>query len=522
MNVLTPLLALTILAAACAADPPAKDKPARKPNFTVSRETTYVTGPLDKDGCVDYATAIDERLGKGVTPETNANVLIWKALGPRPLGGKPMPAQFFKPMGMDEPPEKGEYFVDVRPFVRDRLGIEDREQFSAAFERIYPLTHEPWKVEDHRQIAEWLKSNEKPLNLVVEGLNRPHYFAPVYRGGDEPTVDLVTAYFARTSAALELTTALAVRGMLRVGEGKPADAWPDLLACQRMGRYVGRGVSLIEALVGFRCESIGQRATEALLERPELDARQLARFLRDLRALPPIPLVSDHLEIGERFVALERFTIAIRGGSDTVNALTRGAIHLPPEVDIDWNRALRNMNAYFDQMGAALRHKDRGKRQREFDRIEAELQALEKARGEDGGKSGKGRLGAGAAKRDVGESIVDILTALTLPAVRKIQEAYDRTEQGHQNLQIALASAGYQRDRKKYPETLEALVPKYLEKLPDDLFTGKPLIYKPSENGFLLYSLGPNGKDDDGRGPGDNPKGDDVAIRIPVPKPKNK
>src|SRR5947209_7995811 len=91
MNALTSLLSLTVLAAVCAADPPAKDK-GRKANFTVSKETTYVTGPLDKDGYVDYAAALNERLGKGVTPETNANVLIWKAIGPRPQAAKPMPA----------------------------------------------------------------------------------------------------------------------------------------------------------------------------------------------------------------------------------------------------------------------------------------------------------------------------------------------------------------------------------------------------------------------------------------------
>jgi hypothetical protein len=50
--------------------------------------------------------------------------------------------------------------------------------------------------------------------------------------------------------------------------------------------------------------------------------------------------------------------------------------------------------------------------------------------------------------------------------------------------------------------------------VPDDLFTGKPLIYKPEEKGFLLYSVGPNGKDEDGRGLKDDPKGDDIAIRV--------
>src|SRR5262245_37153657 len=212
-------LALVLVSGLLAARAAAEDKPARKLNITVSKETTYVTGPLDKEGYVDYAAALNERLGKGVTPETNANVLIWKALGPRAQGGKPTPAKVFKLMGIEEPPEKGDYFIELRPFLRDRLGIEDREQLEAIDGQSYTLTHQTWTATDHPQVADWLKANEKPLNLILEALKRPHYFAPVYRAGDKPTADLVAALLANTQAARTLTTALAVRGMLRVGDG---------------------------------------------------------------------------------------------------------------------------------------------------------------------------------------------------------------------------------------------------------------------------------------------------------------
>jgi hypothetical protein len=66
-----------------------------EPKFTLGKETTYITGPLDEDGYVDYATALNERLRKGIKPEENANVLLWKAFGPRPEGAK-MPPDFFK------------------------------------------------------------------------------------------------------------------------------------------------------------------------------------------------------------------------------------------------------------------------------------------------------------------------------------------------------------------------------------------------------------------------------------------
>ncbi len=105
-----------------------------------------------------------------------------------------------------------------------------------------------------------------------------------------------------------------------------------------------------------------------------------------------------------------------------------------------------------------------------------------------------------------------------LPAVPKIASNAGSAEQRQRNLHLAFALAAYQRDNGKYPATLAALAPKYLANIPEDLFTGKPLIYRPTETGYLLYSLGPNAKDDAGRGPEDNPTGDDIAVRMPLPK----
>ena len=46
----------------------------------------------------------------------------------------------------------------------------------------------------------------------------------------------------------------------------------------------------------------------------------------------------------------------------------------------------------------------------------------------------------------------------------------------------------------RYPAKLEDLAPAYLAAVPGDLFSGKPLVYKPAEKGYLFYSFGVNGK----------------------------
>jgi hypothetical protein len=87
---------------------------------------------------------------------------------------------------------------------------------------------------------------------------------------------------------------------------------------------------------------------------------------------------------------------------------------------------------------------------------------------------------------------------------------------------VAFALAAYRADHGKYPASLDELAPKYLPKVPRDLFSGGPLVYLPEGDGYLLYSFGVNGSDEDGRGRDDDPRGDDLAVRMPVPAPKEK
>ncbi|MCH8829899.1 MAG: hypothetical protein IID45_10010, partial [Planctomycetes bacterium] len=44
----------------------------------VSRETTFFTEPVDQDGEVDYVAAINRHYGRGVTPENNAAVPMFR------------------------------------------------------------------------------------------------------------------------------------------------------------------------------------------------------------------------------------------------------------------------------------------------------------------------------------------------------------------------------------------------------------------------------------------------------------
>jgi hypothetical protein len=510
-----------------------EDKPT--PKIPLGKETTHVTGPLDKEGYVDYEAALNERLGKGIIPEKNANVLLWKALGPTPEGGKGMPAEYFRLLGIEEPPERGEYFVSMSQYAKDRLKLESGEQIIAIEDKQTRASKRPWTAKDLPEIAGWLKANEKPLALVVEATKRPDYFNPlVTRKTEKGSTGLIGAMLPSVHKCRELTTALAARAMLHTGEGRFNEAWQDLLACHRLGRLVARGARLIELLCGVAIDWYVSTAELAFLDRAELTTKQVQNCLRDLQELPPMPSPADKIDLGERFVLLDIVMMFHRHGFQLIEGLAGGPGEVPVDrfkkpdpqtrkaLDaFDWEAMLRNANRTYSRIAAAQRIKDHAAREKELDRLEQELKALQKD-ATDSMKLFKAFLEGKDPGKTVFKKIGDVLVRLMLPAFRKMQGAGDRAEQTQRNQYLAFALAAYRLDQGRYPAKLEDLAPKYLAAVPNDLFSGKALIYRPTENSYLLYSVGVNGIDEGGRWYDDDPPGDDPRVRMPLPELKPK
>jgi hypothetical protein len=62
-----------------------------------------------------------------------------------------------------------------------------------------------------------------------------------------------------------------------------------------------------------------------------------------------------------------------------------------------------------------------------------------------------------------------------------------------------LAVELYHSERGSYPERLDELVPEYLSRVPDDPYSGKPICYRRTSTGYVVYSVGVNRVDDGGR-----------------------
>ena len=413
--------------------------------------------------------------------------------------------------------------------MRSQLKL-DPSEFNAGFDEHIRAGKRPWAAKDHPHIAAWLEANEKPLALVVEATRRPDYYNPlITHWKDEKPGSLIGVLLPGVQRCREVAAALTARAMLRVEEGKFDDAWQDLLACHRLGRLIGRGGTIIEALVGIAIDMIAGNADLAYLERADPTVEQTRDRLKDLQGLPPMPPIADKIDLAERFMYLDSVQLLRRSGVGMLEAFSGGPAPKKPDAEtekalamIDWAPALRNGNHWYDRAAAAMRLKDRADREKELDKIEEDLKALRKEVQEPANLAKLISALLNAPDKMAGTVIGDDLIVLLTPAFRQEQNACDRDEQLHRNLQVAFALAAYRRDHGNYPTKLDDLAPKYLAAVPDDLFSGQALIYRPSEKGYLLYSVGVNGKDEGGRSFDDDPHGDDLPVVMPLPELKSK
>jgi hypothetical protein len=93
----------------------------------------------------------------------------------------------------------------------------------------------------------------------------------------------------------------------------------------------------------------------------------------------------------------------------------------------------------------------------------------------------------------------DVLSGMLLPALTRFAEKCARAQSSADLARVACALERYRLGNGQFPETLEALGPKFIAKLPRDVINGQPLKYRCTDDGqFVLYSVGWNETDDGG------------------------
>ncbi len=524
--------------AACAAGCSAEEKPDAKqptkprPAITISKETTFITEPLDADGYPDYVAAMNRHCSRGVTPENNAAVLFWKAVGPAEIEPERR-EKYFEMLGIAPLPEKGDYFRTSDEQVElhkspEKSDDEDTEEYhpDLLYKQIYVVTRRPWSREEFPVWAEWLKVNQRPMALLTEASKRPRRYDPWFFNKDETMIDVPMQIMQYR----DVVRAFAARAMLRTHQGKTDEAWEDYLTCHRLARLLGQGPTMIESLVAMTLNSRAQTGETALIEHAKLPAERIAAMQRELDSLPPLFDAVEVLNVGERLFFLSCVLPAVRKTPAERNAylkkLNAGLLSdseaFKPILDamgdteIDWDVALRVGNSWYDRLVEAFRKPLCADRRRAIAEIDKDIQLLEKSVAD---VESLKKVPPSDLRKIGSERVAQAEVVLFIPAVSIFNNAVDRMAMNSDLTRLAFALAGYHADSGSYPAKLADLTPKYIGAIPKDIFNDDAdLHYARDGDGYLLYSVGLNGRDDGGKGPGESREDltcDDIVVRVP-------
>jgi len=505
----------------------------------ISPETTGITTLLLPNGNVDYFDAFEQTYIHNLSPpEDNGMRLLIAALGPRMLEQnhfadtipwEEMPTDerskrwfenqwipLCEHMGID-PYTKPQYLDNLGfySFLKNEWEANKEEGSDARYnssgdEKLrLQLAAAPWTAEEHPNIARWLEERALVLDLFGIAVRKPNFAC--YRWQPEGG-SLTMVLLPDVQSNRQFARELQVRITERLGRGDVDGAWYDVMSMLTLSRkhYIHDPI-VVTNLVGIAVEGIGWEAATVVLQHGNPAPEQLEQFAQDLESLPRRTVAYSELERLFTYSGLQdvynrdREILSSYFGGDECCGRGTPTWHgtmliyitlLPIDRNIAGKRItefLQTAEHLYRNSSQDMDRAERKRRTEELERMHAEkIRQVESF----------GSVFRVPLIRTRSQLVADQVIAKLFHPFRPAQQAFDRTNARLELLRLAVALERHKSAKGAYPETLDALIPAYLDEIPLDPFTGrKTLTYKlapDEETAFLLYSYGANEVDDGG------------------------
>jgi hypothetical protein len=444
-------------------------------------DTTRITAPMS-NGYVDYLGAINDDARKGITPENNGAPLLLEALG----GSSASEAWrrcVYHEWGMT--PVKGgaafESYPDWMAGEGAKGGAGKRDFFQLRDEIVDAAMHR-WSREDHAELARWIELCEPAMAELEQACARPRFYMPTAtpKGVSHDAANLAFADLEKSwnESANDLARGVLARAMLRLQRGDWDGFEHDVELIERMARRLAEQPTAMEKMTASRIDEGATLAIEEALQ-TGLETPARADALREeLQRLGPMPSLVEAFDKAERFAVLDTVCSANREGYSPGFTRTVFESMWFQFYAVNYSQTMRDDNAFLDDMVKALGLPDYQQRQSAIKKLEANAAARA-----DGG---------------IGHKLThpgEVFLALMLPSASVPDKAKTRWDAERALAMNGLALRAAKEQSGEFPASLADL--KGFGGMQDP-FTGKALMYRRKGEGFVLYSVGPDLKDDGG------------------------
>ncbi|MCK5173430.1 MAG: hypothetical protein KAR47_08565, partial [Planctomycetes bacterium] len=264
------------------------------------------------------------------------------------------------------------------------------------------------------------------------------------------------------------------------------------------GKHLKGNLTLIEQLVGIAMERIGHKVITEIVAEKEVSPSVLKQLYEQLAEI----YADGYPEInmaGERLFFLDCVQhMYTKGGP--------GGGHLVPEkmgvmlfnFDVSWFEDEEGLAGFVQDIaiGAvgvvlARRNETLAKGNELYDYLESLTQYTPHQRKMRNIKKLDDRL------QDL--SFRYMFIKELVPAIEKVSDHHYKSRANYESTLAVVALLRYDKEKGNLPVSLEALVEAgYLQSVPMDPYSDVGLVYKKSDDGFMLYSVSNNFIDDDG------------------------
>ena len=328
-----------------------------------------------------------------------------------------------------------------------------------------------WRKGKHRDFVVWESAfYESDLAKLADDLKRPHCrFNIRYEDG-------FAAVLPHLSTMKNAATLFALSSAQRLSKGDTTGAWQDTLNGIRLGEQLRTEPFLIPQLVRIAILEINFQTYWEWQVNHQWSAEQLTAFQETFQSIDLLAGMESAIR-AERNMINHWFTSVAQGGIQT-----QGFDELISSLDF--------FPAFFFYSN-----------QYQINRILTEIILP-------GIDVSNHRLNVHQFKK-MEEEILDLkssflpfrhaIALMMLPGLDKYALKVSQTQAALDQSAIVAALERYRLAKGSYPEKLTALRPKFIAKIPGDLFHDQGLVYRINEdNSFTLYSTGYNGTDDGG------------------------
>jgi hypothetical protein len=517
-----------------------KTAPAKPPvRVTISKETTYITEPLREDGYPDYLRYLNETMSQGVTPENNAAVPLARATGFLELEGV-LREQYFKLLGIEPPSEKGDYFQPWPEFAAEipiaeqpPKPLADTRPQGEYFEQ---LAKKPWtqplSSEELRHVTNWIDANDHHLDSIVAASKLDRFFSPlIVSTSDLDHPILIEAFLPDAYPTREAAKALQCRAMLRMARREFDAAAEDLLAANRLANLISTKPMALYVVLAKGIECDARQAAIQLCARAGWSRKKISEFCARWYAFPATKAIGQAFDLGERLSFLDAACYCAREGWWAMREIIALIADLSGDKEpkprgepnrlmaratapwtwlVKWDHVLKLGNEWHDRLVRIANITDRQQQAAELKRFDQDLKKLHRDI-----KQLPTRTGFYFYPRTFPTDLTSkALVGVMLPALNAIVHVGHDLETHRSMFDVSMALEQYRADVSTYPDRLNKLVPGFLVQISHDDFTRAEFIYQRTNDGYVLYSLGKNGRDDGGKTANDQDEADDIVVHV--------